>query len=242
MRSSAVTLRPEGSAAVARMNTLDAEFYFVEHENIPTHIGSLAVFYGPAPSHADLLALYAAKLSLVPRYRQVVRTLPGQVIRPFWSDDEYFDLGYHLRHAGGELTDGLIVRTLVPVSLRAADERRPVSNRVSAVLTNLPVGEPDPVRRVEVLHGQMADLKRSGQAVGAEFLTEILGLAELLASVRPRRGHGRHRRHGRRCRRAASPSKPDWDSRPTRRAKRDGQWPDQPCGQGAVRRAGRYKR
>jgi len=79
--------------------------------------------------------------------------------------------------ARGELTDGLIVRALVPVSLRAADEHGPVSNRVSAVLTNLPAGEPDPVRRVELLHGQMADLKRSRQAVGAEFLTEILGLA-----------------------------------------------------------------
>ncbi len=81
-----------------RMSTLDAGFYFVEHENVPMHIGSLAVFDGPAPGYEDLLALYAARLPKVPRYRQVVRTLPLQVFRPFWSDDQHFDLRYHLRH------------------------------------------------------------------------------------------------------------------------------------------------
>jgi WS/DGAT/MGAT family acyltransferase len=355
------------------MSTLDAGFFYVEHQNVPMHIGSLAVFEGPAPSYDDLFALYSAKLALVPRYRQVVRTMPLQVIRPVWVDDQDFDLEYHVRHAGvpppgsseqlrnmaarifgqrldrarplweawflegieggrwailskvhhcmvdgvggsdliaalfelspeptrpepvsweprpgpsfadmvagsaldtvlwparqladlpgflrgrlpgqadvlrfargltgsarrlaapaasslngsisphrrwrwtkasltevkqirralgvtvndvvlaaittgfrdlldarGELEDGLIVRSLVPVSLRGEDEHAPVSNRVSAVLANLPVGESDPARRLELLHSQMADLKGTRQAVGAEFLTEILGLA-----------------------------------------------------------------
>jgi diacylglycerol O-acyltransferase / wax synthase len=358
---------------VERMSTLDAGFYFVEHQNVPMHIGSLAIFEGPAPAYAELLALYEAKLPLVRRYRQVVRTPPVPVFRPYWSDDHDFDLGYHLRHAAvpppggpeqlremsarifaqrldrarplweawfleeveggrwailskvhhamvdgiggadlmaalfeagpesvlpvpapweprpgpstaeviaggvvdtvtwplhqlaelpgfllrrlpspsevlqfgrgltgsarrlavpsasslngpisphrrwtwttasltqvkkirralnvtvndvvlaavttgfrellqarGELEDGLVVRTLVPVSLRGEDEHRPVSNQVSAVLANLPVSEPDPVRRLELLHQQMADLKRSRQAVGAELLTEMLGFA-----------------------------------------------------------------
>src|SRR5580658_4589306 len=81
------------------MSTLDAGFYFVEHRNVPMHIGSLAVFDGPAPSYDDLFALFAAKIPLVPRYRQVVRTMPLQIFRPFWADDEEFELSYHLRHA-----------------------------------------------------------------------------------------------------------------------------------------------
>src|ERR1022692_3784144 len=81
------------------MSTLDAGFYFVEHQNVPMHIGSLAVFEGPAPAYAELLALYEAKLPLVRRYRQIVRTLPVPDFRPYWSDDQAFDLGYHLRHA-----------------------------------------------------------------------------------------------------------------------------------------------
>src|SRR5258706_14938615 len=82
-----------------RMSTLDAGFFFAEHANVPMHLGALAVFEGPAPSYQELVGLYAAKLSRVPRYRQVVRTAPLQLFRPAWADDEHFDIGYHLRHA-----------------------------------------------------------------------------------------------------------------------------------------------
>jgi diacylglycerol O-acyltransferase / wax synthase len=363
----------ERRPAVERMSTLDAGFYFVEHQNVPMHIGSLAVFQGPAPSYADLTALFEAKLPRMPRYRQVVRTTPLQLFRPFWSDDEQFELSYHLRHiavpqpggpeqlramasrifaqrldrdrplweawlleglakgrwaliskvhhsmvdgiggsdlmaqlfdvtpkpglpppqnweprpgpspaeivvggavdtimwparqltalpgqiarrlpsvgaavgfglgltgnarrlavksasslngpisphrrwtwtsaklstvrtirqsrhvtvndvllavvtagfrdlldARGELTADLVVRSLVPVSLRGTHDHQPVSNYISAILVNLPVAEPDPLRRLECLHEQMDDLKRTRQAVGAEFLTGLLGFA-----------------------------------------------------------------
>ncbi len=356
-----------------RMSTLDAGFFFVEHENVPMHLGSLAVFEGPAPAYDDLVRLLTAKLPMVPRYRQLVRTMPLHVFRPVWVDDEHFEIGYHVRHAAvpapgddaqlrnlaarifaqrldrarplweawllegieggrwaliskvhhcmvdgiggtdlmtvlfdlapdaerpasaqwhpepgpsavtlvagglrdslarpikvladvptvflqrlhtpreifgfglgltssalrlaarsvsslngsigpnrrwawataslsevkkirralggtvndvllaaitrgfrdlldarGELTEGLIVRSLVPVSVRAADEHGVTTNRVSAVLANLPVGEPDPLRRLAALREQMDDLKRRQQAVGAEMLTEMLGFA-----------------------------------------------------------------
>jgi diacylglycerol O-acyltransferase len=356
-----------------RMSTLDAGFFFVEHENVPMHLGSLALFEGPAPAYDDLVKLFAAKLPLVPRYRQVVRTTPLHIVRPAWVDDEHFEISYHLRHAGvpppgdekqlrnmaarvfaqrldrsrplweawflegiaggrwailskvhhavvdgiggtdlmtvmfdlvpdaersapvpwqpepgpsvvnlvadgmrdavtwplrqlaavpdvvrqwldapdellgfgrgltgsarrftapsasslngpisphrrwawtmaslsevkairgsaggtvndvllaaitrgfrdllqarGELTEGLVVRSLVPVSVRAQGERGLITNRVSAVLANLPVDEPDPVRRLALLRGQMDDLKSTYQAVGAQILTEMLGFA-----------------------------------------------------------------
>jgi diacylglycerol O-acyltransferase / wax synthase len=357
---------------VERMSTLDAGFYHVEHKNVPMHIGSLAVFDGPAPSYAEMLALYAARLPKVRRYRQVVRTMPLHVFRPFWCDDEHFDLRYHLRHAAvpppggreqlmtmaarvisqrldrarplweawflegieggrwaiiskvhhcmvdgiggsdlmaelfapaaaespvpepwdpepgpslaaligggmidaamwpiqqlwwlpsflrlrigtpaelvrfgqgltgsarrlaahsasslngsigphrrwtwttaglaevreirrargvtvndvilaaitsgfrdllaarGELEESLVVRSLVPVSVRGVRDRHEVSNQISAVLVNLPVSEPDPGVRLASLHDQMNDLKTTKQAVGAELLTELLGFA-----------------------------------------------------------------
>ena len=355
-----------------RMSTLDAGFFFVEHENVPMHLGSLAVFEGPAPAHEDLVQMFAAKLPLVPRYRQVVRTTPLQVFRPMWVDDEHFEIGYHVRHAAvpapggatelrnlaarifaqrldrarplweewlleglegdrwaiiskvhhcmvdgvggtdlmtvvfdtdpdterpaavewepepgqsvaslvadgvrdavtwplrqltaapdllrrlgtpgellgfgrgltgsarrlaapaasslngpigphrrwdwttaslsevkqirrthggtvndvllaaitrafrdlledrGELSDGLVVRSLVPVSVRGQDEGGAVTNRVSAVLANLPVGEPDPLRRLALVREQMDGIKRTYQAVSAEILTGMLGFA-----------------------------------------------------------------
>jgi diacylglycerol O-acyltransferase / wax synthase len=356
-----------------RMSTLDAGFFFVEHKNVPMHLGSLMVFEGPAPAYRDIAGLFAAKLPLVPRYRQVVHTVPLHVFHPAWADDENFEIGYHVRHAAvpkpgrprqlrqlagrifaqrldrdrplweawllegieggrwallskvhhcmvdgiggtdlmtaifdlspdaarvlpvawapepgpsvlslvasgardtvtwpirqlagapgfvrgrlgsradlvrfsrglggsarrlavpsasslngpigphrrwvwttaslsrvkrirsavggtvndvllaaitrgfrdllierGELSEGLVVRSLVPISLRRQDERGVITNRVSAVLANLPVGEPDPMRRLALLREQMDDLKRTRQAVGAEFLTEMLGFA-----------------------------------------------------------------
>lgn len=82
-----------------QMSTLDAGFYFVEQENVPMHLGSLAVFHGPVPEPAELAALFAAKLPKVPRYRQVVRTTPLQMFRPYWVDDEHFDITRHVRQA-----------------------------------------------------------------------------------------------------------------------------------------------
>ena len=356
-----------------RMSTLDAGFFYVEHDNVPMHLGSLALFEGPAPTYEELTRLIAAKLPRVPRYRQVVRTMPLEVLRPMWVDDEHFEIGHHVRHAAvpapggkrqlremaarifatrldrtrplweawlleglkggrwailskvhhcvvdgvggndlmtavfdvtpdaeypvppawapepapamtdlmaaglreaavgsahqlssltgllrlplaptgeilgygrglassarrlaassasslngpigpnrrwawgtaplaeikairsarggtvndvllaaitsafrdlldarGELADGLVVRSLVPVSVRGSGEQGMITNRVSAVLANLPAGEPDPQRRLELIREQMDELKRTSQAVGAEVLTGLLGLA-----------------------------------------------------------------
>jgi hypothetical protein len=82
-----------------RMTTLDAGFFFAEHASVPMHLGALAVFEGPAPSYQEFVDLYAARLSQVPRYRQVVRTAPLQVFRPAWADDAHFELGRHVRRA-----------------------------------------------------------------------------------------------------------------------------------------------
>ncbi len=44
---------PAPIAPAERMSALDAEFFFAEHANVPLHIGSVAVFDGPAPSRED---------------------------------------------------------------------------------------------------------------------------------------------------------------------------------------------
>src|SRR6266498_4733970 len=90
-----------------RMSTQDAGFYFVEDENSPMHVGSVAVFEGPPPAYGDLVRLLVAKLPRVPRYRQRVRTVPLHLGRPMWIDDEHFEILYHVRHTavpapGGE--------------------------------------------------------------------------------------------------------------------------------------------
>ena len=69
------------------------------------------------------------------------------------------------------------VRTLVPVSVRAEDERGTFNNKVSAMFADLPVGIEDPEARLEAVHEQMQELKQSGQAIAAERLTALGGFA-----------------------------------------------------------------
>jgi diacylglycerol O-acyltransferase / wax synthase len=80
------------------MNPLDAEFLYLEDGTTHMHIASCAVFEGPAPAYEELVALFASKLPLVPRYRQRVRFVPMDLGRPVWVDDPHFNLEYHVRH------------------------------------------------------------------------------------------------------------------------------------------------
>jgi diacylglycerol O-acyltransferase len=76
-----------------------------------------------------------------------------------------------------KLTEGLVVHSLVPVSVRGPDEAGAITNRVSAVLASLPAGEPDPLRRLSLIRQEMGNLKDTHQAAGAEILTGMLGFA-----------------------------------------------------------------
>lgn len=82
-----------------RMSALDALFLHAEDGTTHLHIGSCAVFAGPAPSMDDLTALISSKLHLAHRFRQKVRLVPGGLGRPVWVDDPSFDIGYHVRHS-----------------------------------------------------------------------------------------------------------------------------------------------
>jgi diacylglycerol O-acyltransferase / wax synthase len=79
--------------------------------------------------------------------------------------------------ARGEDVEGRFVRTLVPVSVRAASERGTYNNRVSAMIAALPVGIDDPQERLAAIRAQMDGLKESKQAVAGEVLTSLSGFA-----------------------------------------------------------------
>jgi WS/DGAT/MGAT family acyltransferase len=85
-------------------------------------------------------------------------------------------LGNYLR-ARGQDTEGLEMRAMVPVSVRAEEERGALGNRISAMMAPLPVWCEDPVERLHILTETMGDLKGSGQAVGAEILTRLTDFA-----------------------------------------------------------------
>jgi diacylglycerol O-acyltransferase len=80
------------------MSPIDSSFLHVENNTTPMHIGAVSIFEGPPPPFAELRAMVAGKLELVPRYRQKVRFVPLAAGSPVWVDDPHFSLDYHIRH------------------------------------------------------------------------------------------------------------------------------------------------
>jgi diacylglycerol O-acyltransferase / wax synthase len=81
-----------------RMTPLDTWFLHVEDDVDHMHIGSVGIFEGPPPAWEELRGAIAAKLPLVPRYRQRIRSVPLALARPVWVDDPHFKIEYHVRH------------------------------------------------------------------------------------------------------------------------------------------------
>jgi diacylglycerol O-acyltransferase len=77
----------------------------------------------------------------------------------------------------GVRTEGLELRALVPVSIRAQHEHGELGNRLAAMRGPLPVYVEDPVARLRVVKQGMDGLKESKQAVGAEVLSSVQNLA-----------------------------------------------------------------
>ena len=85
-------------------------------------------------------------------------------------------LGRFLRRRG-EQTEGLVLRAMVPVSVRADAQRGALGNQVAAMWAPLPVGNDDPRAVLADISEAMRGLKESGQAVGAQALTSLADFA-----------------------------------------------------------------
>ncbi len=68
--------------------------------------------------------------------------------------------------------EGIDFRVMAPVSVRASNERGRLGNRVSAWIVPLPLTEPDPAVRLQILAACTEELKQKRQAVAAEVLTQ----------------------------------------------------------------------
>jgi diacylglycerol O-acyltransferase len=79
--------------------------------------------------------------------------------------------------ARGVRSEGLQLRALVPVSVRGADERGALGNRLAAMRGPLPVYISDPVARLRYVSRAMDGLKESKQALGAEAIARMNNLA-----------------------------------------------------------------
>jgi len=88
-----------------RLSALDVSFLYLETPTTPMHVGGVAIFDPPATEGSEpfdydaLCELVSRRIAAVPRYRQVVRWVPGHLANPVWVDDEDFDISYHVRRS-----------------------------------------------------------------------------------------------------------------------------------------------
>jgi diacylglycerol O-acyltransferase / wax synthase len=77
----------------------------------------------------------------------------------------------------GEKVDGVTIRATVPVNLRPLEHARKLGNHFGLVFLDLPIGEPNPLRRLERVADSMRELKRSRQALLTFGLLAVVGMA-----------------------------------------------------------------
>lgn len=115
-----------------RLSATDASFLYAEDAGTPMHVGGVAILQpdpdGPEFEYSTIVELIESRLSLVPRYRQKVRFVPGRLARPVWVDDEDFDITYHVRRSalpkpGTEIELDELVGRLIS---RPLDRSRPL--------------------------------------------------------------------------------------------------------------------
>jgi WS/DGAT/MGAT family acyltransferase len=103
----------------------------------------------------------AIKNSLGGSVNDVVIAITAGAVRNFLAKER----GYDVSQAE--------YRIMVPVSTRRADQRGALGNQVAMWLLDLPIEEPDPGRRYEVIAERTRNLKETNQALGAATLVEL---------------------------------------------------------------------
>ena len=77
----------------------------MERLEYPMHVGAMSVLEGEpffdANGHfriGEVRDLVLSRLPLLPRFRRRLMTVPYDMGRPIWVDDDRFDITYHVRH------------------------------------------------------------------------------------------------------------------------------------------------
>jgi diacylglycerol O-acyltransferase len=112
---------------------LDTWFLYAERHEAPLHIGATYIFEGTPRVKGGRGALGLARtieerLHLVPRYRQKLMWLPGNIGNPVWVDDPDFDLSFHVRRAAlpSPGDDALLREYTARVFARPLDLNKPL--------------------------------------------------------------------------------------------------------------------
>lgn len=164
-----------------RLSALDASFLYLEQATTPMHVGGVAIFRRPRAGfdYERLVELISQRIALVPRYRQKVRHVPGNLARPVWVDDPDFDVAYHVRRSALPKpgTDAQLTELVARLMSRPLDHTRPLwemylveglARGRTAVLTKTHQAMVDGISAIDI--GQVIlDVSPEPRAVPDEF-------------------------------------------------------------------------
>ncbi len=86
-----------------QLSPQDAQFLYVETGNNLTHVTGVTI-YDPSTSprgqvrFKDIIAHVKSRLHTSQIYRRKLVRLPFEIDHPYWIEDEYFDVEYHMLH------------------------------------------------------------------------------------------------------------------------------------------------
>jgi diacylglycerol O-acyltransferase len=83
-----------------RLGGLDSAFLYFETPTMHMHVGGLMLIdpstMSQPYSYARMHDYIESRLPLVPAFRRKLATVPLNLARPYWVEDEHFDLDFHL--------------------------------------------------------------------------------------------------------------------------------------------------
>jgi diacylglycerol O-acyltransferase / wax synthase len=113
-----------------RLSSLDVSFLYVEGRTTPMHVGGLAIFEPPRDGfdYDRMVELIQQRIPLVPRYRQKIKWVPGNLASPVWVDDSEFDISYHVRRSvlPKPGSDQQLLELVARLQSRHLDRNRPL--------------------------------------------------------------------------------------------------------------------
>jgi WS/DGAT/MGAT family acyltransferase len=86
-----------------QLSPIDSIFVYNEQSNTPLHISPIMI-YDPSTAEngfvrfKDILETFRSRLQLSPVFRRKLVKVPLNLDRPYWVEDEDFDLEFHVRH------------------------------------------------------------------------------------------------------------------------------------------------
>ena len=93
-----------GDEHMEQLSPQDAQFLYMESEHNLTHVTSISIYDpttvpgGKTVRFKDIMRHVEERLHMSPLFKRRLVRVPLELDYPYWVEDEYFDLEYHMRH------------------------------------------------------------------------------------------------------------------------------------------------